>query len=91
MSRQQIAIKNSMTGLMSQIIVLILQFWTRSIFVQHLGVEMLGISSTLSSILNTLSLTELGFQSAVIYSLYRPLAEKNYNKGYAGSDPRNGK
>lgn len=80
MSRQQIAIKNSMVGLISQIITLLLQFWIRSIFVQYLGVEILGISSTFSSVLNTLSLTELGFQSAVIYSLYRPLAEKDYYK-----------
>lgn len=80
MSRQQIAIKNSMLGLVSQIVTLILQFWTRSIFVKYLGVEMLGISSTFSSVLNTLSLTELGFQSAVVYSLYKPLSERNNDK-----------
>lgn len=79
MNRQEIAIKNSLMGLMSQIVILVLQFWTRSVFIQYLGVEMLGISSTFSSVLNTLSLTELGFQSAVVYSLYKPLAEKDTN------------
>lgn len=80
MGRQKIAIKNSMVGLISQFITLIIQFLTRSIFIQYLGVEMLGISSTFSSILNTLSLTELGFQSAVVYSLYNPLVKKEYNR-----------
>ena len=80
MSRQQVAIKNSTMGLISQIVTLIFQFWTRSIFVKYLGVELLGISSTFSSILNTLSLAELGFQSAVVYSLYKPLANDNKEK-----------
>lgn len=80
MGRQQTAIKNSMVGLISQVIVLIIQFLTRTIFIQYLGVEMLGISSTFSSILNTLSLTELGFQSAVIYSLYKPLLESKHDQ-----------
>ena len=80
MSRQQVAIKNSAMGLISQIVTLIFQFWTRSIFVKYLGVELLGISSTFSSILNTLSLAELGFQSAVVYSLYKPLANDNKEK-----------
>ena len=45
---------------------------------KYLGVELLGISSTFSSVLNTLSLAELGFQSAIIYSLYKPLANNDY-------------
>lgn len=80
MSRQDIAIKNSTVGLLSRLITLFFQFWTRRIFVQYLGVEMLGISSTFSSILNTLSLAELGFHSAVVYSLYKPLADNDYDK-----------
>lgn len=80
MGRQQTAIKNSTVGLLSQIISLAIQFLTRSIFIQYLGVEMLGISSTFASILNTLSLTELGFQAAIVYSLYRPLIENDYHQ-----------
>ena len=80
MGRQQVAIKNSTMGLVSQLVALFFQFWTRSIFVKYLGVELLGISSTFSSVLNTLSLAELGFQSAVVYSLYKPLAENDHDK-----------
>ena len=80
MNRRQVAIKNSTVGLLSQLVTLFFQFWTRRIFVKYLGVELLGISSTFSSILNTLSLAELGFQSAVVYSLYKPLVENDYEK-----------
>lgn len=79
-TRTSLAVRNSAVGLVSQIIAVIFQLVTRSIFVQYLGVELLGISSTFSSVLNTLSLTELGFQTAVIYSLYKPLAESDEEK-----------
>lgn len=78
MDRKTLALRNSSIGLASQIVAIVFQFITRSIFVKYLGVELLGISSTFSSVLNTLSLAELGFQSAIIYSLYKPLANNDY-------------
>lgn len=80
MSKSKIALKNSIIGFASQITTIIVQFITRSIFIQYLGVEMLGISSTFSSVLNTLSLAELGFHSAIVYNLYRPLADDDKEK-----------
>ena len=80
MNRSKIAIRNSTVGLISQMVAVIFQFVTRSVFVKYLGVELLGISSTFSSVLNTLSLAELGFQSAIVYSLYEPLEKKNFNR-----------
>lgn len=79
MDRKSLALRNSSIGLFSQIIAIAFQFITRSVFVKYLGVELLGISSTFSSVLNTLSLAELGFQSAIIYSLYKPLAINDYD------------
>lgn len=78
MDRKTLALRNSSIGLASQIVAIVFQFITRSIFVKYLGVELLGISSTFSSVLNTLSLAELGFQSAIIYSLYKPLANNDH-------------
>jgi O-antigen/teichoic acid export membrane protein len=50
---------------------------SRKIFIDYLGIELLGLSSTFTSILNTLSLAELGFQSAIVYSLYKPINRKD--------------
>ena len=50
---------------------------------QYIGVHVLGISSTLTSVLSTLSLAELGFQQAVVFYLYKPLRntdEESVNK-----------
>ena len=79
MERKALAAKNSIIGLISQLITTVLKFVLRSIFINYLGVELLGINSTLVSVLNTLSLSELGFQTAVVYRLYQPLTEKNYD------------
>ena len=80
MNRSKTAIKNSSIGLFSQVVSIVFQFVTRSVFIKYLGVEMLGISSTFSSVLNTISLAELGFQSAIVYNLYKPLAEDDKEK-----------
>lgn len=74
---RMLILKNCSTGLISQIITLIFQFLTRSLFIKYIGIELLGIYSTFTSVLNTLSLAELGFQTAIVFSLYKPLAEKD--------------
>ena len=74
MNRGTIAIRNSTVSLLTQILTIVLQFATRSVFIRYLGVELLGLSSTFASLLSTLSLAELGFQSAVVFNLYAPLA-----------------
>jgi O-antigen/teichoic acid export membrane protein len=78
MNRGKIALKNSGVGFIAKVVSILLQFVTRNFFIKYLGVDMLGLSSTFSSLLNALSVAELGFQTAVIYNLYKPLADKDY-------------
>ena len=66
---------NSSIGFITQMVLLILQFFCRQIFLHYLSIEYLGISGTFTSLLDTLSLTELGFQTAIVYGLYKPLKE----------------
>lgn len=73
MNRRKIILKNGFVGLTGQIISEFLQFIVRIFVLRYIGVEVLGISATFTSILQTLSLTELGFQMAVVYYLYQPL------------------
>ncbi len=58
-------------------IMLFMSFYTRKIFLDYLGTEFMGMTSTLGSLLGFLSLTELGIGAAVGFTLYKPLAEKN--------------
>ena len=71
-------IKNSSYNVIFDIIQLIitsiLTFVTRTYFIRFLGSEMLGLDGLFTNVLSMLSLTELGFSTAICFSLYKPLA-----------------
>lgn len=71
---------NSFSSLAFQFINIIIVLLTRNILLKYIGVELLGVNSTLNSLINAFSLTELGFQSVIIYNLYKPLNEKDYDQ-----------
>ncbi len=79
-SRTRNSIKNMAFGVSSQCIVLIINFLSRSIFIYALGMEYLGINGLFSNILSILSLADLGMGTAMMYSMYKPLAEKDEKK-----------
>lgn len=79
-SRKRIIIKNSFAGLISQTLSLIMQFLIRIVILRYIGIEILGLSSTIISVLKTLSLAEFGFHTTVVYYLYEPLKECNHER-----------
>lgn len=83
-SRTTNSLKNMAFGLGSQALSILLGFFTRWMFISLLGKEYLGVSGLFSNVLSLLSLANLGFDSAIIYSLYKPLAENDTAaiKGY---------
>lgn len=76
-SRTSNSIKNIVTGFLGQFITIALGFVSRTIFINCLANEYLGINGLFTNILSILSLAELGVGTAIIYALYKPLAEKN--------------
>lgn len=75
MTRTENSTKNMYTGLIFQILVLIFRFVTRTVFINYLGSQYLGINGLFSNILNLLSLADLGIGASLVYSLYKPIAE----------------
>lgn len=75
MRRTQKTMRNSAVSLIEQTIKILLSFFSRKVFIQYLGVELLGLNSAFSSILSTLSLAELGFQQVIVFHLYGVLAK----------------
>ena len=75
--RQERSIKNIITAVAGQLLSLIFPFITRSIFIRYLSIEYLGLNGLFSNILSILSLSELGLSSAIIFSLYKPVAEND--------------
>lgn len=58
-------------------IVLACSFVVRIVFAHYLAQEYLGLQTLFSSVLSMLSLMELGIGSAIVYQLYKPLAEND--------------
>lgn len=79
-SRTAKSIKNSSVALVMYFINLVLQFYSRKIFLDYLGTEILGLNTTVTNLLQFLNLAELGIGVAVSFSLYTPLANKDYDK-----------
>lgn len=65
--------KNIATGILGQFLYVLFQFLGRTIFIHVLSTEYLGLNGLFSNILSVLSLTEMGFGTALLYSLYKPL------------------
>lgn len=76
-SRTSKSIKNAKIALLFYIINLGLQFFSRKIFLDYLGAEVLGLNTTAQNLLGFLNLAELGIGTAVAYNLYKPLFEKD--------------
>ena len=74
------SLKNIITGLFGQIIITVTGFITRTVFISSLGSTYLGVSGLFSNILTLLSFAELGIGQAIIFSLYKPIAEDDKEK-----------
>lgn len=82
-NRTDHAKKNIISGIINKLIAMLMPFIIRTAMIEVLGVEYLGLNSLFTSILHVLNLAELGFSQAVIYNLYKPMAEGNKPYIYA--------
>jgi len=80
MGRIQKAGKNIIFGYISNLVILLINFAQRTIFIHVLGRTLSGVNGVYTDVLSVLSLTELGIGTALNYSLYKPVAERNYEK-----------
>ncbi len=73
--RTRNARRNMIFGTVLKIYQLAMPFMMRTIMIYFMGVQYLGLNSLFTSVLQVLNLAELGVGSAMIYSMYRPIAE----------------
>ena len=69
--------RNIIAGIANKLALILCPFVTRTIIQYTLGAEYLGLDSLFSSVISILSLSELGFGTAVVYHMYRPVAEND--------------
>ena len=79
-SRTTNTIYNFSTSMGGQLITIVMHFAVRTVFVHTLGKSYLGIGGLFSNILTMLSLAEFGVGSAIIFKLYKPIAEHDHHR-----------
>ncbi len=67
--------KNLKFVMAGELLLAVLKFLSRRVFVLLLGREYLGLNGLFTDVLSMLSLAELGFSASITYSLYRPVAQ----------------
>ena len=76
-SRTTQSIKNAGVNIFFFAIQLIVGFWSRKVFYDYLGSEVLGLDTTAQSLLEFLNIAESGVGTAVAYFLYGPIYKKD--------------
>ncbi len=74
------SVKNIYISIVTQIIITLLGFLSRKVFLDSLGTEYLGVNGLLTNVLSMLTLVEGGIGASITFNLYKPLAEKNEEK-----------
>ena len=69
--------RNAIAAMANKGIGLIFPFLNRTLFLWLLGPEYLGLNGLFTSVLGVLMLAELGFGTAVVCSMYKPVADDN--------------
>ena len=79
-SRTENVVLNLFWACLSQIIITLAGLYNRKVFLEVLGSELLGVNSLFSDVLSLFSFADLGFGTAIMFSLYKPIAENNTEK-----------
>lgn len=75
--RKKNSIKNMISSMGSNVITIIIGLVAQAIFIKLLGEEYLGLNGLFSNVISMLGIVELGIGNAIIYNLYKPIANNN--------------
>ena len=80
MGRSKKFMLNSVTTALLQVVTMIAGFITPRFMLTAYGSEINGLISSILQFISYFNLVEAGLSSAAVYSLYKPIAEKDYNR-----------
>lgn len=75
LERTKNASRNIVFGGMLKMYQILVPFVIRTAMIKFLGMQYVGLNSLFSSVLQVLNLAELGVGSAMVFSMYKPIAE----------------
>lgn len=72
--------RNIVWGVVNRIFAFLIPFVMRTVLIHVLGSEYPGLDSLFTSILQMLNIAELGFSAAVVFSMYKPIAQGDQDR-----------
>lgn len=79
-TRSKNSAKNAAVSLIYYFISNVFTFIMRTMLIKYIGIEYAGLNSLLTNLIGMLNIAELGLSTAVGYSLYKPIAQNDYQK-----------
>lgn len=76
-NRTKNAKRNIFWGLVNKCVVTVGPFIVRTTLINILGMQYVGLSSLFTSIISILNMSELGVGVAIVYNMYKPIADDN--------------
>ena len=80
MARTKNSIKNIILALCLKAVNVIGNFVIRTIMIRRLGMQATSLNGLFTEVLAALSMAEMGVGTAIVYNLYKPLAEHDHKK-----------
>lgn len=75
--RKKNSIRNLIFGIINKLITLFIPFLLIAVIKKTLGTEYVGLNNLFSSLLQMLTLAEMGLGSAMVYEMYKPIIEND--------------
>ena len=75
LSRAKNTMRNTLWGAIYRVATLIGPFAIKTIIIKELGQEYNGLSTLFTSVLTVLNLANLGFNSSLVFTMYKAIAE----------------
>ena len=79
LERTKNATRSIFYGGILKVFQMIMPFAMRTAMIYYMGMEYLGLNSLFSSVLQVLNLAELGVGTAMVFAMYKPIAESDTN------------
>lgn len=78
--RTKNSIYNAIFSTLASVVGMVLGFVTQKIFLMCLGLEYSGANGLFTNIMSMLAIAEMGIGSAIVYNLYKPIANNDTEK-----------
>lgn len=79
-SKSKNVIRSTFFGCLYYLSKFVMGLISRKLFLMYIGMEYLSVAQVINSLLTVLSFSELGIQNAVLFMLYRPMAEEDVSR-----------